>query len=194
MEKSYKNKAVIQAASLQEWRNWLEENAAVEKGVWLIIYHKESGIASVYYPEAVDEALCFGWIDSLPNKRDEQSYYQYFSKRNPKSNWSRVNKEKVKRLLQEGRMAPPGLQMVELAKESGTWDALNDVENLVLPSDLREELEKNPNAMKYWEAFPNSVKRGILEWVFNAKKRETRQKRINSVVEKAAKNERANFG
>lgn len=110
---------ITQAGSAQEWRQWLQENHTREQAVWLVIYRKESGVPSVYYPEAVDEALCFGWIDSKPNKRDEQSYFQFFSRRNPKSNWSRINKEKVARLTAEGKMAPAGLKMVELAKKTG---------------------------------------------------------------------------
>lgn len=146
----------------------------------------------MYYPEAVDEALCFGWVDSKPNKRDHQSYYQYFAKRNPKSNWSRVNKQKVERLLQEGRMAPPGIAMIERAKENGTWTALDDVENLLIPVDLQAEFDLNAVALKNWKEFPRSVKRGILEWIFNAKRSNTRQKRIKETVTLAARNERAN--
>ncbi|MDX1959843.1 MAG: YdeI/OmpD-associated family protein [Leptospiraceae bacterium] len=180
------------AKNAKEWRAWLEKNHKSEKNVWLIIYKKESSIPSVYYDEAVDEALCFGWIDSKPNKRDESSFYQFFAKRNPKSNWSKVNKEKVQRLLKEKKIAASGMEMIELAKKLGTWDALNDVENLVIPKDLEAELNKNKNAKQYFEEFPKSVKRGILEWILNAKKSETRQKRITETVSLAEKNIRAN--
>lgn len=128
------------------WREWLAQNHAMEQSVWLIIYKKDSRISSVYYPEAVDEALCFGWVDSKPNKRDDKSYYQFFSARNPKSNWSRVNKEKIVRLQARGLMASAGEEMVALAKASGTWDALNDVENLIVPDDLQQALEAIPSA------------------------------------------------
>ena len=90
------------AKSQKEWRKWLEKNHQSEKSIWLIIYKKESGTPSVYYTDAVDEAICFGWIDSKPNKRDDESYYQFFAKRNPKSNWSKVNKGKVAKLLEKG--------------------------------------------------------------------------------------------
>lgn len=103
----------------------------------MIIYKKDSGIPSVYYDQAVDEALCFGWIDSKPNKRDATSYFQYFSKRNPKSNWSQVNKEKIQRLRATGKLALAGEAMIALAQQSGTWTALDNVENLVLPDDLK---------------------------------------------------------
>ncbi|MEM9920902.1 MAG: YdeI/OmpD-associated family protein [Bacteroidota bacterium] len=180
------------APSQAAWRQWLEDKAEQEKSVWLIIYKKSSKVPSVYYNEAVDEALCFGWVDSKPNKRDGESYFQYFSKRNPKSNWSRVNKEKVGRLIKENKMAPSGFSMIEIAKQNGTWTALDEVENLVIPADLQEAFDRNIQAFEYYEAFPRSVKRGILEWLFNAKRAATRQKRINDIVSKAAQNIRAN--
>lgn len=180
------------AESRKAWRKWLEENHQTGKSVWLIIYKKESETPSVYYPEAVDEALCFGWVDSKPNKRDDQSYYQFFSKRNPKSNWSGLNKKKVNALLKAKLMAPAGLEMVRIAKENGTWNALDEVENLVVPEDLQQAFDENPAAFSFWEAFPPSTKRGILEWILNAKRHETRAKRIIETVEKAAQNIRAN--
>ncbi|MGB0525104.1 MAG: YdeI/OmpD-associated family protein [Flammeovirgaceae bacterium] len=180
------------AKDREAWRSWLATNHASEKSVWLIIYKKESGTPSVYYDEAVDEALCFGWIDSKPNKRDEASFFQYFSKRNPKSNWSRVNKQKIARLLQEERMAEAGLQMVKQAKELGTWNALDEVENLIVPPDLQEAFSQYETAQANFETFPKSAKRSILEWIFNAKRTETRAKRIQETAELASKNIRAN--
>jgi len=188
----YRGILAIEAKTVGDWRKWLAANFAKQDSVWLIIYRKECGIPSVYYSEAVDEALCYGWVDSKPNKRDDRSYYQYFAKRNPMSNWSRVNKQKVERLFEEGKMAEPGLEMIRIAKANGAWSALDEVENLVLPDDLRAEFEKYPGALNHWEDFPRSVKRGILEWIFNAKKPETRRKRISETVEKALMNERAN--
>lgn len=192
METNYKGIKTFKAKNQSEWRNWLEKNHQSEQSVWLIIYKKESEIESVYYPEAVDEALCFGWIDSKPNKRDGQSYYQFFSQRNPKSNWSKVNKNKIDRLIREDRMSKTGLDMVELAKVNGTWNALDDVGNLITPADLQKAFDQNLTALNYWKQFPKSVKRGILEWILNAKKAETRDKRIQETVSMAEKNERAN--
>jgi len=174
------------------WRNWLKENHVSEKNVWLKIYKKQSQTPSVYYDEAVDEALCFGWVDSSIKKGNDEFYYQFFAKRNPKSNWSRVNKAKIEKLMSEALMAEAGLKMVEIAKETGTWTALDDVENLISPPDLQEKLDQNSIAKAYFEAFPRSVKRGILEWLLNAKQAETRQKRIEEIVSLAEKNERAN--
>lgn len=184
--------ATFHAEDGAAWRKWLEENHQREASVWLIIYRKSSDTPSVYYDEAVDEALCFGWIDSKPNKRDGESYYQFFSKRNPKSNWSRVNKAKVEQLLAQGRMAPAGSAMVAHAQASGTWTALDDVESLVIPPDLQQVLDTNQRAQHAWNGFPPSSKRGILEWIFNAKKPETRQKRIDETVSLAAQGLRAN--
>ncbi len=180
------------AASQVAWREWLALNHELESSVWLIIFKKDSPRSSVTYKEAVEEALCFGWIDSKPNKRDAESYYQYFSKRKPKSNWSAVNKNMVKKLLSEERMAPAGLAMVLLAQETGTWTALDDVDNLVIPPDMEALFPQFPNARANWEAFPRSVKRGILEWIYNAKRSATREKRIRETVEKADQNIRAN--
>ncbi len=174
------------------WRNWLFENHEKESKVWLIIYKKDSGILSITYDQAVDEALCFGWVDSSINKRDDDSFYQYFAKRNPKSNWSRVNKLKVEKLIQEGLMTESGLKMTGLAKQIGTWTALDEVENLISPPDLQEALDQNSLANEYFELFPRSIKRGILEWLMNAKQFETRLKRITEIVSKAERNERAN--
>jgi uncharacterized protein YdeI (YjbR/CyaY-like superfamily) len=174
------------------WRAWLENHHATEKSVWLIIYKKNSDTPSVSYDEAVDEALCFGWIDSKPNKRDDESYYQFFARRNPKSKWSGVNKKKVEKLIAAGRMTEAGLKMIELAKQTGTWEALEEVENLVIPPDMQKMLDRNEAAKIHWENFPKFAKRGILEWILNAKRLETRQKRIEETVTLAAENKRAN--
>lgn len=188
----YNSIRTFHAKSREDWRKWLRKNHSTEKSVWLIIYKKQSETPSVYYPEAVDEALCFGWIDSKPNKRDEESYYQFFAKRNPKSNWSKVNKEKIAKLIEKALMHSAGLEMIEIAKENGTWTALDNVEQLIIPDDLQELFSKNKTAFENWENFPPSSKRGILEWILNAKKPETRLKRIEETVSLAEKNIRAN--
>jgi uncharacterized protein YdeI (YjbR/CyaY-like superfamily) len=180
------------ATSRAAWREWLVQNHAFEKNLRLIIYKKQSGIPSVTYDESVDEALCFGWIDSTRISWDEQSHAQFYSKRKPKSNWSRVNKAKVERLMAEGLMTSAGLEVIEWAKKTGTWTALDDVENLTIPDDLQAKLATNPTAKGYFDAFPRSAKRAILEWLLNAKQAETRLKRIEETVNLAEKNERAN--
>lgn len=193
MESSFKNKEnTFYAADRQAWRGWLQKHHGAEANVWLIIYRKQSGVPSVYYDEAVDEALCFGWIDSIANKRDEQSYFQYFAKRKPKSNWSKVNKQKVAKLTSEGLMVEAGLKMVALAQQTGTWTALNDVDERVIPDDLQSAFEKNKAALKNFKAFSNSAQRGILEWINTAKRPITRQQRIEETVKLAAQNIKAN--
>lgn len=188
----YRNIPVFYADSRAAWRKWLLKNHKKESAVWLNIYKKASGTPSVNYKEAVLEALCFGWIDSTPNKKDEQSYYQYFAPRNPKSKWSVINKKAVAELQSKNLMHKSGLALVELAKNSGTWDALDDIHAMVLPPELKKLLTKNKIAKQNWDAFPPSTKRGILEWISNAKKDETRTKRILETVTLAEKNIRAN--
>lgn len=183
---------IIEASSADEWRRWLSANHNKEKSIWLIIFHKDSTTKSVYYDEAVDEALCFGWIDSKPNKRDKESYFQFFSKRNPKSNWSRKNRVKIERLIKAEWMKKAGLEMVEHAKATGTWKALEDVENLIIPKDLQIAFDNNEKAYKNYQAFPASSKRIILEWIFNAKREATRKKRIKETVLEAEQNIKAN--
>ena len=182
----------IDAPTRADWRQWLADNHAGEKSVWLKIYKKTGSTSSVTYAEAVDEALCFGWIDSLSKKGDDQHYLQFFTKRNPKSNWSRVNRNKVEKLTAAGLITDAGQAMIDLAKRTGTWTALDDVENLVSPPDLQESLDANPDAKGHFDAFPRSAKRGILEWLLAAKTPATRAKRIADIVAKAGRNERAN--
>jgi uncharacterized protein YdeI (YjbR/CyaY-like superfamily) len=183
------SKAFESAAS---WRIWLAQNHQIETNIWIKIYKKESKVPSVTYDQAVDEALCFGWIDSSIKKGNEQYFYQFFSKRNPKSNWSAVNKNMVEVLTSLGKMEVSGQTMIDLAKKTGTWNALDDVENLIYPADLNTAFELEQESKVNFDNFPRSIKRGILEWLFNGKLPETRAKRINEIVKKAAINERAN--
>lgn len=180
------------AKNRKEWRNWLKKNHQSEKSVWLIIYHKGSPTPSIYYDEAVEEAICFGWIDSIAHKRDEESKYQFFAKRKPKSNWSKANRERAERMIKEKQMMPAGQSMIDLAKKTGAWTALIDVQNSIIPPDLQRAFNKNKTAYKNFNAFPPSSKRILLEWILNAKKVETRQQRIEQTVELAAKNIKAN--
>lgn len=182
----------IEAPTRADWRQWLADNHATETSVWLKIYRKNGATPSVTYDEAVDEALCFGWIDSLNKKGDGQYYLQFFSRRNPRSNWSRVNKDKVEKLTAAGLMTDAGQALIDLAKQTGTWNALDEVENGIAPPDLQESLATNPVAKSYFDAFPRSAKRGILEWLLNAKTPATRAKRTTEIVTLAERNERAN--
>lgn len=182
----------VYAEDREAWRAWLQERHDKEKNVWLIIYHKKSKTPSIAYNDAVEEALCFGWIDSKPNKRDHESYLLFFAKRNPKSNWSRLNRERAERMLKQGRMTQAGLEMIETAKQDGTWTALEAVQDSVIPQDLDQAFQQNEAAWTNFSAFPPSSKRIILEWILNAKRPQTRQKRIDETVELAARNIKAN--
>ncbi len=192
MEKEKDGFPVFIPKDQADWRNWLLKNHALEKAVWLVLYRKGNKNYNLSVDEVIDQALCFGWIDSKPNKRDEESYYLFLSQRKAKSNWSKVNKVKIERLLHENLVHESGLKMVELARISGTWDALNEVELLTIPEDLKKKLLDFPPALDNFEAFPKSVKRGILEWILNAKRPETREKRIEETASLAAQNKRAN--
>jgi uncharacterized protein YdeI (YjbR/CyaY-like superfamily) len=186
----FEGRKTVSAKNRQEWRDWLEKNHLTEGRIWLIIYHKKSSVPSVKIEEAMEEALCFGWIDSKAKKRDHESFYLSFSPRNPKSNWSNINKERVERMTSQGLMTPAGQIMIDLAKETGTWDALKDVLNLVIPDDLQSLFDRNPTALTNFNAFSPSYRRMILEWLRQAKRPETRQKRIEKIVRLAEKNSR----
>ena len=180
------------AKSQKDWRKWLQKNHASEKSVLLIIFKKQSKVPSVSYSEAVEEALCFGWIDAKANKKDEESYYQSFSRRNAKSNWSKINKLRVAELIRENLMTEAGLQAIKTAKENGSWDASEKVDNLIMPEDLKHSFNKNKPALENFKKFPPSSQKVILGWIQSAKKTETRLKRIETTVMLAAKNIRAN--
>lgn len=178
--------------SIDELREWLSNNYKSENSYWLVRNKKAYSENYISYKELVDELICFGWIDSLPRKLDESKTMLLISPRNPKSNWSRVNKNKVEKLIKKGRMHNAGLELVEKAKANGSWNFLDDVEELIIPSDLQDELGALKNAEFYFNRFPDSSKRGILEWIKNAKKEETRIKRIKETALKASQNIKAN--
>jgi uncharacterized protein YdeI (YjbR/CyaY-like superfamily) len=176
--------------SRQEWREWLQENHDKKQSVWLIYYKKKSNVPTVIYSEAVDEALCFGWIDSKAKPIDEHSFMQFFSKRKDKSVWSKVNKEKIERLTKEGLMTKAGFEIIEIAKQNGWWTILDEAEALIIPGDLEIEFQKKPTAKNYFLSLSRSDKRNILQWLVLAKRQETREKRINKIVELAAINQK----
>lgn len=171
--------------SRQEWREWLQENHDKKQSIWLIYYKKKSNVPTVIYSEAVDEALCFGWIDSKAKPIDEHSFMQFFSKRKEKSVWSKINKEKIERLTEEGLMTKAGFEIIEIAKLNGSWTILDEAEALIIPDDLEIEFQQRPNAKDYFLSLSRSDKRNILQWLVLAKRQETREKRITEIVELA---------
>ncbi len=182
----------VHPLSRAEWRAWLAENHTRAEGVWLVSYKKATGKPRFEYDEAVEEALCFGWIDSKPNKLDEERSLLWFAPRKGGTGWSKPNKERVEKLLAAGLMTTAGLAKVEAAKADGAWTALDSIEALEVPPDLVEALASYPTATAYFDAFPRSVKRGILEWIAAAKTPATRTKRITETATLAAENKRAN--
>ena len=172
----------------KEWRKWLEKNHNKEKSVRLVIVRKNSDTPGIRYEDALEEALCFGWIDSTVNSKDSGSYFIHFAKRSPKSKWSKSNHERVARLIKQGLMTTAGQHMIDLAKKSGTWNALEATENLEMPAELKKLFNKNKTALKNFESFSPSSKKMILGWIYDAKRPETRQKRIDKTVDFAGKN------
>jgi uncharacterized protein YdeI (YjbR/CyaY-like superfamily) len=182
----------FEPVDLAAWRAWLEDNHGRAAGVWLVTWRAHTGRTRVSYDEAVEQALCFGWVDSRPRALDADRTMLWFSPRKRGSGWSRPNKERVQRLLAAGRVAPAGLAVLEAAKADGSWTMLDAVEDLVVPDDLAAALDARPGAREQWEAFPRSVRRGILEWIVQAKRAPTREKRVTETADKAAAGERAN--
>jgi uncharacterized protein YdeI (YjbR/CyaY-like superfamily) len=168
-----------------EWRKWLQENHVSKQAVWLVYYNKKSKLESITWSEAVDEALCFGWIDSKRISIDKDTSHQFFSKRKPKSTWSKINKNKVQELIEKGLMTKAGLTCIETAKQNGSWTLLDEVEELIIPKDLETEFTKKPIAKDFFCSASKSVKKIILYWLLSAKTIETRQKRIAEIIESA---------
>lgn len=182
----------VEVKTRADLRKWLQVNHLQPKGVWLVTY-KKSHQDYLPYNDLVEECLCFGWIDSLPRKLDEQRTMLYISPRKQGSNWSKANKDRVERLQTLELIQQAGLEKIEQAKKDGSWYFLDDVEALILPDDLKLALAENEIALKNFAAFSPSAKRGILEWIKNAKRIETRVKRIQDTVIKAAINVKANY-
>lgn len=170
----------------KDWRKWLELNHNKKDAVWLIFYKKKSPNHNLSWSDSVDEALCFGWIDSTKRTIDSEKYKQYFSKRKAKSNWSKINKEKVKTLIDQGLMAEDGYKSIKIAKENGSWTILDGVEALIIPEDLKEEFTHYTGTLEYFCDLSKSVQKILLHWVVSAKRKETREKRILEIVESAS--------
>lgn len=170
-----------------EWRQWLAEFHKSQPSVWVICNTKKSGLPVVDWSELVDEALCFGWIDSTRKPIDEGSFKQLFSKRKPNSTWSRINKEKVQRLIDDKLMTEAGHECIRIAKENGSWIILDTVEDLVVPEDLSEAFKEYLGSEEYFQSLSKSMKKMMLQWIVLAKRPETRKKRIDEIAENAAK-------
>ena len=180
----------VQADDRATWRAWLEANHATETGAWLVTWRRGNGPV-LDYGEAVEEALCFGWVDSRGGKVDEQRTKLYFAPRKAKSPWSASNKARVERLIAAGLMRPAGLAAIDRAKENGSWSVLDEIERGIVPPDLIAALAAHPPAAERFAAFPWSARREILVWIGSAKRAATRAARITETAIRAARNERA---
>lgn len=170
-----------------EWRQWLEKNHLSQQSVWVVFHTKASGKPSLTWSESVDVALCFGWIDSKKVKIDTERSRQFFSKRKANSTWSKINKEKVEQLIEQGLMTPAGHESIVLAKRNGSWTILDTVEALIIPDDLKKAFSHHPNAEAYFLSLSKSVRKMMLSWIVLAKRPETRQNRIDQIAEAAGK-------
>lgn len=173
--------------SRTDWRKWLERNHQSKQSVWLVYFKSSTKVASLSWSEAVDEALCFGWIDSTKKILDKERYMQYFSKRKPNSVWSKINKDNVDNLISKNLIQEAGYKTIKIAKENGSWSILDEVEALIIPEDLKKEFDKREGALEYYESLSKSAKKILLGWVVLAKKTETRQRRIIEVAENASR-------
>jgi uncharacterized protein YdeI (YjbR/CyaY-like superfamily) len=170
------------ATSRRHWRQWLQKNHAKKQCIWLIMYKKDAGVPTVSWGHAVEEALCFGWIDSIRKPLDDEKFIQYYSKRKPKSVWSKINKGKVKQLIDQGLMTEAGLKSIQIAKQNGSWTVLDDVESLKIPADLEAKFRSRPGSKERFLSLSKSVRKVMLFGLMNAKRPETRQKRIDEII------------
>lgn len=178
----------FQALNRQAWRNWLIENHQQSRGVWLIYYKVKSKKPSIRYPEAVREALCFGWIDSKIKSLDEERYQQIFTPRKAKSVWSKLNKQYVKELIEQDLITEAGFKAIAIAKQNGSWTALDAVEALIIPDDLQQALLQNKTVAINFAKLSNSKKKNILFSIYSAKRSQTRINRIQKTLNTLANN------
>ena len=181
----------VEADDRATWRAWLEANHATSTGAWLVTWRTRSGRVGLDYEAAIEEALCFGWVDSTGGRVEDERGKLYFAPRKPRSVWAATNKARVERLIAAGRMAPAGLAAIERARANGSWELLDSVERLEVPDDLAVALAASPPAAANFAAFPPSARKQLLGWVTFAMRPETRAARIRQIAEAAARNERA---
>ena len=174
---------LFQPKSRKAWRAWLEKHHGTSPGIWLVYAKKHTKIPSLTYNDAVEEALCFGWIDSLIHPIDDALYKQVFTPRKSKSAWSAVNRKRAERLIEAGSMTAAGLALVTLAKKTGLWNAHAAAESLTLPPELKKALDANPAAKKNWPSYTDSQRKMFLYMVNGAKRPETRAKRVARVID-----------
>ena len=182
---------ILPFASQSKWADWIAKQHDKSAGVWLKLAKKDSGISSVTYTEALEVALCYGWIDGQKNSFDEKYFLQKFTPRRPKSIWSKINVEKVERLIASGQMKPAGLKAIEAAKADGRWEqAYSSQKNISVPEDFQSTLDRNKKAKAFFETLNSANRYSFLFRIETAKKAETRARRIQELVEMLEKNEK----
>jgi len=189
----YRGRPLIHPKTIAEWRGWLSEHHDDTDGVWLARWKRASGKVPLDYALIVEEALCFGWIDAVTNTLDDGRQAQLLTPRRRGSGWSPSNKERVERLIADGRMTPAGRRVIEAARADGSWSMMDAAEALIEPAELASALDANPEARRHWDGFPRSPRRALIWWVMSAKRPETRHRRVTAIVEEAAQGRRANF-
>lgn len=165
-----------------EWRDWLHENHKVSSGIYLIFYKVDHEKESMRWEEAVKVALCYGWIDSTVKSLGNGKRRQYFTPRNPRSVWSALNKSYIEELTSDNLMHVSGLETIEVAKKNGSWTELDDVENGIIPNDLEQAFNENKIAFKNYQNFAPSYRKSYLYWLNQAKREETRARRIKEII------------
>ncbi|MCU0483658.1 MAG: YdeI/OmpD-associated family protein [Chloroflexi bacterium] len=180
----------VQADDRATWRAWLEANHATQPGAWLVTWKPGSGVPGLDYEAAVEEALCFGWIDSTGGRVDDRRSKLYFARRKPRSVWAASNKARVERLIAAGHMAPAGLAAIERARGDGSWDVLDTAERQEVPDDLRAALDADPAGAGHWDTYPASLRKMLLGWIATARRPETRAARVAETARLAARGER----
>jgi uncharacterized protein YdeI (YjbR/CyaY-like superfamily) len=173
-----------------QWRAWLAEHHATRDGVWLVFWRQQSGRTGPTYEDAVQEALCFGWIDSKPAKLDQDRTMLRFSPRKRGSGWARTNKVRIEQLIRDGLMTEAGLAKIEEARRDGSWTSLDAVEAMIVPDDLAAAFAAQPGAREHWDGYPPSVRKAVLQWIAQAKRPETRARRVTETARLAARGER----
>jgi len=182
---------IFHAETRAQWRAWLEANHGSAKGVWLCSWKRHTGRPACPYPEAVEEAICFGWIDATVNLLDDDRALQLVTPRKPKSGWTRLNRQRVASMEAAGLMTDAGRRAVAVAQQNGRWTIYDSVEDLIEPPELAAALNASPPARRHWDAFPASAKKAMLWWIVSAVKDDTLDRRIATIVAKAAIGERA---
>jgi uncharacterized protein YdeI (YjbR/CyaY-like superfamily) len=188
----YRGRPLIHPKTIGAWRDWLTKHHQDTDGVWLAGWKRASGKIALDYAQIVEEALCFGWIDGVTNTLDDGRQAQLLTPRRRGSGWSPSNKERVERLVAEGRMTEAGMRVIEAAKADGSWSMQDAAEALIEPPELADALNANPEARRHWDAFGRSPRRALIWWVMSAKRPETRQRRVTTIVGEASRGRRAN--